>query len=272
MSDATKKVVVLGAGMVGAAIARDLADDAGLRVDVADVRPESLERVAERARGWRFAPTSATPRRCGGSSPATTSWWGPSPASSASQTVRTVDRGRPRRRRHQLHARERPRARRPRPRARGDRGRGLPAWRPGSRNLMAGFGGLQLDPCERIEIYVGRPAGGAPLALRLQGRLRPLGRARGVHAARADRGARPGRREGAALRSRAPRLPRASGPSRRFNTDGLRSLAHTLQAPFMKEKTLRWPGHAELMRVLRDTGFFSSSRSRWTGRRCGRGT
>jgi saccharopine dehydrogenase-like NADP-dependent oxidoreductase len=25
----------------------------------------------------------------------------------------------------------------------------------------------------------------------------------------------------------------------------------------MKEKTLRWPGHAELMRVLRDTGFFS---------------
>ena len=25
----------------------------------------------------------------------------------------------------------------------------------------------------------------------------------------------------------------------------------------MKEKTLRWPGHAELMRVLKDTGFFS---------------
>jgi saccharopine dehydrogenase-like NADP-dependent oxidoreductase len=42
-----------------------------------------------------------------------------------------------------------------------------------------------------------------------------------------------------------------------FNTDGLRSLAQTLRAPFMKEKTLRWPGHAELMRVLRDTGFFS---------------
>jgi lysine 6-dehydrogenase len=42
-----------------------------------------------------------------------------------------------------------------------------------------------------------------------------------------------------------------------FNTDGLRSLAYTLKAPFMKEKTLRWPGHSELMRVLRDTGFFS---------------
>jgi saccharopine dehydrogenase-like NADP-dependent oxidoreductase len=42
-----------------------------------------------------------------------------------------------------------------------------------------------------------------------------------------------------------------------FNTDGLRSLAQTLHAPFMKEKTLRWPGHAEKMRMLRETGFLS---------------
>ncbi len=41
-----------------------------------------------------------------------------------------------------------------------------------------------------------------------------------------------------------------------FNTDGLRSLAVTLKAPFMKEKTLRYPGHANLMRVFRDSGFF----------------
>jgi saccharopine dehydrogenase-like NADP-dependent oxidoreductase len=42
-----------------------------------------------------------------------------------------------------------------------------------------------------------------------------------------------------------------------FNTDGLRSLAHTLTAPDMKEKTLRYPGHIEQMRMLRETGFFS---------------
>ena len=41
-----------------------------------------------------------------------------------------------------------------------------------------------------------------------------------------------------------------------FNTDGLRSLAVTLEAPFMKEKTLRYPGHANLMRIFRDSGFF----------------
>ena len=41
-----------------------------------------------------------------------------------------------------------------------------------------------------------------------------------------------------------------------FNTDGLRSLIKTIDAPNMKEKTLRYPGHIELMRVLRETGFF----------------
>ncbi len=42
-----------------------------------------------------------------------------------------------------------------------------------------------------------------------------------------------------------------------FNTDGLRSLALTINAPNMKEKTLRYPGHIEKMAVLRETGFFS---------------
>lgn len=41
-----------------------------------------------------------------------------------------------------------------------------------------------------------------------------------------------------------------------FNTDGLRSLIYTMKIPNMKEKTLRYPGHIELMRVLRETGFF----------------
>jgi saccharopine dehydrogenase-like NADP-dependent oxidoreductase len=42
-----------------------------------------------------------------------------------------------------------------------------------------------------------------------------------------------------------------------FNTDGLRSLLFTMDAPFMKEKTLRYPGHIDLMRAFRETGFFS---------------
>jgi len=42
-----------------------------------------------------------------------------------------------------------------------------------------------------------------------------------------------------------------------FLTDGLRSLLKTSDTPNMVEKTMRYPGHAELMRVLREAGFFS---------------
>ena len=42
-----------------------------------------------------------------------------------------------------------------------------------------------------------------------------------------------------------------------FNSDGLRSLADTIDCPNMIEKTLRYKGHIEKMALLRDTGFFS---------------
>jgi lysine 6-dehydrogenase len=44
-----------------------------------------------------------------------------------------------------------------------------------------------------------------------------------------------------------------------FNSDGLRTLIRTLDCPSMVEKTLRYPGHAALMRTLRDSGFFSQA-------------
>lgn len=45
-----------------------------------------------------------------------------------------------------------------------------------------------------------------------------------------------------------------------FNTDGLRTMAQTLagKVPNMKEKTLRYPGHIDKMRVLRESGFFGT--------------
>ena len=44
-----------------------------------------------------------------------------------------------------------------------------------------------------------------------------------------------------------------------FNTDGLRSLLHNLDIPTMVEKTLRYPGHAEKVRLLRDMGFLDAT-------------
>ena len=43
-----------------------------------------------------------------------------------------------------------------------------------------------------------------------------------------------------------------------FNTDGLRTLLKTMKIPTMIEKTLRYPGHKEAIQTLKQAGFFSS--------------
>lgn len=44
-----------------------------------------------------------------------------------------------------------------------------------------------------------------------------------------------------------------------FNTDGLRSIIYTMpHIPNMKEKTLRYPGHVEYIKVLKKSGFFDT--------------
>ncbi len=46
-----------------------------------------------------------------------------------------------------------------------------------------------------------------------------------------------------------------------FNSDGLRSILFTmLHIPNMKEKTLRYPGHAEYVSILKSTGFFDKEK------------
>lgn len=53
------------------------------------------------------------------------------------------------------------------------------------------------------------------------------------------------------------RIP-GRGSLEAFNTNGLRSLLRTSKTPNMVEKTLRYPGHAVRMRILREAGFFSA--------------
>jgi lysine 6-dehydrogenase len=43
-----------------------------------------------------------------------------------------------------------------------------------------------------------------------------------------------------------------------FNSDGLRSLVKTLKADYMAEKTLRYPGHIDYIKVLKSSGFFDT--------------
>jgi len=45
-----------------------------------------------------------------------------------------------------------------------------------------------------------------------------------------------------------------------FNSDGLRSLMFTIKADNMREKTLRYPGYAEKIKLLESNGFFSKKK------------
>ena len=46
-----------------------------------------------------------------------------------------------------------------------------------------------------------------------------------------------------------------------FNSDGLRSIIHTMpHIKNMKEKTLRYPGHVEYIKVLKESGFFNTKK------------
>lgn len=51
-----------------------------------------------------------------------------------------------------------------------------------------------------------------------------------------------------------------------FNTDGLRSLLYTMPVPEMKEVTLRYPGHRQLMEYFSQMGFFSDQKITVSGK------
>jgi lysine 6-dehydrogenase len=127
---------------------------------------------------------------------------------------------------------------------------------PGVSNMMAGFGAASLEACERIEIYVG----GLPVQRRWPFDYKAGFAPHDV----IEEYVRPARvvENGRIVVKEALSEPELMdfpgvGTLEAFNTDGLRSLAYTLDVPFMKEKTLRYPGHIQLMRAFRETGLFS---------------
>lgn len=127
---------------------------------------------------------------------------------------------------------------------------------PGVSNLMVGHAAAQLTSCRTVEIYVG----GLPRERRW-----PFDYKAGFAPADViEEYVRPARmvEQGRVVVKEALSEPErldfpGVGTLEAFNTDGLRSLIATVKAPFMKEKTLRYPGHVELMRAFRETGFFS---------------
>lgn len=127
---------------------------------------------------------------------------------------------------------------------------------PGMSNMMAAYGASRLDVCERIDICVG----GLPVVRRWPFEYKAPFSPCDV----LEEYTRPARlvEHGRVVVREALSEPELLdfaevGTLESFNTDGLRSLVRTLAVPFMREKTLRYPGHIALMRALRETGLFS---------------
>jgi saccharopine dehydrogenase-like NADP-dependent oxidoreductase len=250
----TQQVVVLGAGMVGRAVAADMARE-GFRVAVAETRRESLARLAGEHHITALQADLSRPEAVREVVAGADLVLGALPSQFGMQTLQAViDAGK----------------------AYVDisfmpenawdldplaRERGVCAVvdcgvAPGVSNLLCGLGAGMLDDCQRLEIYVG----GLPVE-----RRSPFQYKAGFAPSDVlEEYTRPARivEKGRIVVKEALSEPEmidfpGVGTLEAFNTDGLRSLAYHLKVPEMKEKTLRYPGHIELMRVLRHIGYFS---------------
>ncbi|MCH2146095.1 MAG: saccharopine dehydrogenase NADP-binding domain-containing protein [Phycisphaerales bacterium] len=127
---------------------------------------------------------------------------------------------------------------------------------PGMTNMFAGWGASKLDRADDIEILVG----GVP-----RERFLPWEYKAGFSPYDViEEYVRPSRvvENGEIVIKEALSEPElldfpGVGTLESFNTDGLRSLADTLDVPNMRERTMRYPGHIDLARAFRDTGLFS---------------
>ncbi len=129
---------------------------------------------------------------------------------------------------------------------------------PGLSNMMVGHAVARLDRADRAEIYVG----GLPKVRRWPYQYKaPFAPSDVI-----EEYTRPARivENGQIVVKPALSDPELMdfpqvGTLEAFNTDGLRTLLKTVRITEMREKTLRYPGHIELMRVLRETGFLDQS-------------
>lgn len=127
---------------------------------------------------------------------------------------------------------------------------------PGMSNVLSGYAFKHLDKTEKVRIYVG----GLPKVRQWPFEYRAVFSPIDV----IEEYTRPARfiRDGKLVEMAALTEPElldfeGFGTLEAFNSDGLRSLIRTIDCPDMIEKTLRYPGHIEKIRLLKAIGFFS---------------
>jgi len=249
------KIIVLGAGLVGKAMALDLASEPGFSLTSVDVKPEALaelaaagiktiqrnlsqpETISEIVRDYDLV-INAVPgylgfqslRACleAGRKVVDISFFPENPlelepVAKEQKLTAAVDCG----------------------------------VAPGLSNMLAGYGLSQLDQTFSIQIYVG----GLPVIRKWPFEYQAVFSPVDV----IEEYLRPARcvENGQLVTKPALSEPELMefenlGTLEAFNTDGLRTMIDTLTVPQMIEKTLRYPGHREKMLALRQAGFFDN--------------
>lgn len=249
-----KKIIVLGCGLVGRTIARDLAADDELTVAIADVRPENLALVSSHGQIQTYPRDLSDPVALVELIGSFDVVVGALASALGYRTLRKViEAGKPYcdisfmpEDADQLDALAKE--------------RGVTAIvdcgvAPGLSNLLAAYASRQLDETHDVDICVG----GLPKVRRwpfeYKAPFAPIDvLAEYTRPSRVIVDGRPVTKL-ALCEPELIDLPHV-GTLEAFITDGLRSLTRTLSARNMRERTLRFPGHCELMRVFRETGLF----------------
>jgi len=249
------KVIVLGAGLVGKPMAIDLAADNALEVTVADINPAVL---AELAAGYRISTVCvdlSDPAAIAGLVAGFDLVLDAVPGFMGYQTFKAViEAGK-----NIVDIAFFPED--PMPLNELARQKGVTAIMdmgvaPGMSNVLSAFGASKLDAVDLLRIYVG----GLPKIRKWPYEYKAVFSPIDV----IEEYTRPSRivRDGKMVIKTALSEPEllnfeGIGTLEAFNSDGLRSLVHTIKGKDMAEKTLRYPGHIKIMEVLRETGFFS---------------
>ncbi|PYQ32547.1 MAG: saccharopine dehydrogenase [Acidobacteria bacterium] len=251
------RISILGAGLIGRVIARELASEEGAQVSVFDADPDALDRVARETHATILRTDLSRPGAVSDAVSDADCVVGALPGALGSTMLRSViEAGKPIA--DISFSREDPLQFEALARERGSTAVVDCGVSPGLSNFFIGRAARDFNEVDEACIYVG----GLPFA-----RAWPF--EYGIVFSVADvieEYVRPARvmEEGKLVtRPALSEIERIEVPGigtlEAFLTDGLRTLLRTVPARTMKEKTLRYPGHAGRIEILRETGFFEQS-------------
>jgi saccharopine dehydrogenase-like NADP-dependent oxidoreductase len=251
------KISVLGAGLIGRVIARELASEEGTTVSVYDADDAALERVGRETRARVFPADLSRPEAVSAAVSDADAVVGALPGALGSTMLRAViQAGKPIA--DISFSRDDPLQLETLARERGVTAVVDCGVSPGLSNFFIGRAARDFNEVDEARIYVG----GLPFARRWPFDYSVVFSVADVieEYSRPARVLEDGRLVTRPALSEIERLEIPGiGTVEAFLTDGLRTLLRTVPARTMKEKTLRYPGHAEKMEVLRESGFFDDT-------------